>query len=157
MNTHEPQSVVIMDFPKFREEIDKYIATHVASEVEKAKIKKNLYLTTREVCEIFRVTPQTLIEHTSVSNYKLIYQNLKQKIVAENPNLSEIRIEQEISYTLRKIGLSHAEIGNLVGCTRENIYNSIKRVEMDLYREKINPNSKREVHNRLEVMTEYLQ
>jgi hypothetical protein len=49
-----------MDFPKFKEEIDNYIATHVSAEVERAKIKTNVYFLTKEVCDIFRVTPQTL-------------------------------------------------------------------------------------------------
>jgi len=82
---------------------------------------------------------------------------VKEKTVQENPNLTELQVEQELSYILKQSGYHPADIARFLKLGRTHVYKNEKVVENALWAEQRSGISEKTMKKRIEAMKTFSQ
>jgi predicted DNA-binding protein YlxM (UPF0122 family) len=88
---------------------------------------------------------------------KIIYEDIRKKLISENPDLTDIQIEQELSYILNEHDFHTLDIADFLDISRTAVYYNIKTIRNELWAENNLSISKKTMSERIELLKNYAE
>lgn len=109
-----------------------------------------------EGCEQSIVDYVKTCERMRCKRIEMIFEDVKQKIFQENPNIDKTKLLHELNYILCKCGYKHYEIARYLRIERTTSNKNVDRIENELWLENRLSISEKRITKRIEAMKNYV-